>query len=183
MGLFDFMKKRQPANEVAQPSQSLPETAEHESAKEPNAVQPHASSSLSPSGMGIDLIYDYLNRDFETLAYNDALSSPDIAYKEKAKTIIRCRLQVLIDQVKVKYQDDLREIDFHIDSRSKAGLVDVVYKLRTNKDKLTDHHNKLLEIERGLKDESSYIMGMMLAYEKGFMRGLAALSMDKLNRL
>ncbi|MFV0397850.1 MAG: hypothetical protein ACK5JU_07515 [Bacteroidales bacterium] len=183
MGLFNFGKKKPPTTE----SQSVESTAALENSDQPVNSDPQPAKTLPPrlqhSAQGIDLIYDYLNQDFENMGYNDALCSPDIAYKEKAKIIISFRLKVLIDQIKIKYQDDLREIEFHIDSRSKAGLIDMIFKLNTNKEKLTQHYDKLLEIEKSLQDQNSYLNGMTLAYEKGFMRGLATLSMDKINTL
>ena len=125
--------------------------------------------------MPIDLIYQFLKEDYETKGYEDALCNPDNSYKEMNKVIIRNNLEV-----KLKYMDDVREIDFHIQSRAQAGLVDVVEQLKTRKQTLTEHQRQLEEMERDLRNNTGYMIGMLLSYERGFLRGLAALSLETL---
>jgi hypothetical protein len=96
------------------------------------------------------------------------------------KVIIRNNLEVRFKQVKLKYMDDVREIDFHIQSRAQAGLVDVVEQLKTRKQTLTEHQRQLEEMERDLRNNTGYMIGMLLSYERGFLRGLAALSLETL---
>jgi len=147
---------------------------------------PNADDSINTktitygSSMPIDLIYQFLKEDYETKGYEDALCNPDNSYKEMNKTIIRNNLEVRFKQVKLKYMDDVREIDFHIQSRAQAGLVDVVELLKARKQTLTEHQQQLEEMERDLKNGSGYMIGMLLSYERGFLRGLAALSLETL---
>lgn len=147
---------------------------------------PNADDSINTktiiygSSMPIDLIYQFLKEDYETKGYEDALCNPDNSYKEMNKTIIRNNLEVRFKQVKLKYMDDVREIDFHIQSRAQAGLVDVVELLKARKQTLTEHQQQLEEMERDLRNGSGYMIGMLLSYERGFLRGLAALSLETL---
>lgn len=140
---------------------------------------PNTSISYG-SSMPIDLIYQFLKEDYETKGYEDALCNQDNSYKEMNKLIIRNNLEVKFKQVKLRYMDDVREIDFHIQSRSQAGLVYVVEQLKARKQTLTEHQRQLEEMEEDLKNNTGYMVGMLLSYERGFLRGLAALSLETL---
>ena len=148
--------------------------------QDPNDDSGNTTTITYGSSMPIDLIYQFLKEDYETKGYEDALCNPDNSYKEMNKVIIRNNLEVRFKQVKLKYMDDVREIDFHIQSRAQAGLVDVVEQLKTRKQTLTEHQRQLEEMERDLRNNTGYMIGMLLSYERGFLRGLAALSLETL---
>ncbi|MEG1615959.1 MAG: hypothetical protein RR202_05515 [Bacteroidales bacterium] len=132
------------------------------------------------TGQGIDKIYEYLKIDFEKKGYEDAMANPDISYRDMNKSIIRSQLEINFNQIKVKYEDKLRLIDFHINSRRDAGLIDVVNQLISHKEQLLEHQSKLLKMEKDLVDNKPYMISMLLSYDKGFAKGLAALSIEQL---
>ena len=134
------------------------------------------------TGMPIDLIYSFLKEDYETKGYDDALSNPDVSYKEMNKSMIRSNLEIKFRQVKLKYTDNLRNLDFHIKSRSEAGLVDLVKQLEMKKEMLLQHMEELNRMERDFQENVPYMTGMLLSYERGFLRGLGALSLEQIER-
>lgn len=133
------------------------------------------------SGMPIDLIYGFLKRDYEAKGYDDALTNPDVSYKEMNKAMICSELEVKLRQVKLKYEDDMRELDFHISSRKEAGLVEIVRQLEVRKEMLQQHMNKLTQMEKDFENKAPYMMGSLLSYERGFLKGLGAISLQQMN--
>ena len=98
------------------------------------------------------------------------------------KSMIRSNLEIKFRQVKLKYTDNLRNLDFHIKSRSEAGLVDLVKQLEMKKEMLLQHMEELYRMERDFQENVPYMTGMLLSYERGFLRGLGALSLEQIER-
>ena len=135
------------------------------------------------TGKPIDLIYNFLKDDYESKGYDDSLTNPDTSYKEMNKSMIRSSLEIKFKQVHRKYEDDLRTIDFHINSRKEAGLVELVKELETKKEILLQHVKELNTMEQDFINEAPYMMGMLFSYERGFLRGLAALSLEQIKSI
>ena len=183
MGFWNLFRSEQAAMAEAKQSEQdqVPEIQKGDFIDE---IPPSDDNSLIiryGTGMPIDLIYGFLKEDYETKGYEDAMSNPDVSYKEMNKQIIRSNLEVKFRQVKLRYTDDLRTIGFHINSRSNAGLVDVVKQLETQKETLVQHMNELDKMEQDFRDSLPYMTGMLFSYERGFLRGLAALSLGQMN--
>ena len=66
------------------------------------------------TGMPIDAVYAYVEKDYEQEGYDDAICNPDSSYKESRKVIIRSGLNRRFEQVRLRYKNDLREIDVQI---------------------------------------------------------------------
>ncbi len=160
---------------------SLPEV-EQDHLPEEGAIQGEEAPVSYATNMPIDLIYSYLRKDYEQRGYEDALANPDAVYKELNKSLLRSDFEILFKQVKRRYEDDLKEIEFHIQSRTEAGLLNVVEQLKTRREILLQHLTEMKEMEDDLKNNSSYMGRMLFAYERGFLRGLAALSLDAFKR-
>ncbi|MBD3592718.1 hypothetical protein HC965_25575 [Bacteroides sp. GM023] len=182
MGFWNLFKSTHPT--IAEAKQGEQETiSEIQKEDFVDETPPGDDNSLViryGTGMPIDLIYGFLKEDYETKGYEDAMSNPDVSYKEMNKQIIRSNLEIKFRQVRLKYTDDLRAVEFHIGSRSDAGLVDVVKQLETQKYTFVQHMNELDKMEQDFKDGLAYMTGMLLSYERGFLRGLAALSLGQI---
>lgn len=180
MGFMDFFRRSTSATPVSETPKEVkqePQTAE-QAGMSGNGSEVGRGAIGYETGMPIDLIYFYLKEDNEKKGYDDAICNPDMSYKEMNKTLIRSNLEVKFKQIILKYTDDLREIDFHIESRSQAGLVDVVEQLKSRKETIQKHMTILLEMEADLKKDAPYMLGMLMSYDRGFMKGLAALSLE-----
>lgn len=126
---------------------------------------------------GIEEIYFFLQQDYESRGYNDALTSPDESYRTDNINLLIKDLAILIQKVSTYYEDLLREIDFHILSRGRAGLIDLVEVLKTRKELVEDHLKKVSQIRYELESNNGMTHRVILSYQRGFMRGLSAITM------
>ncbi len=179
MGFWNLFRKKESNTEL---SDTLPEIKKEDFVDDSNPNSNKTVTITYGTGMPIDLIYGFLKEDYESRGYDDALSNPDISYREMNKTIIKNNLIIKFKQVRLKYTDVLREIDFHIDSRTRAGLVDLVRELETKRETYQQHMKELNQMEQDFQDEKPYMVGMLFSYDKGFSRGLAALSLEQIKK-
>jgi hypothetical protein len=130
--------------------------------------------------IGLDAIYAFLQADFESKGYNDALTNPEESYKADNLKLLNHDLLILIDRSANYYESFLKELDFHIGSRSRAGLVDLVEELKIRKDIILEHQTKIQQIKAEAVNGNGPSERISLSYQRGFMRGLAAISQSKM---
>lgn len=128
---------------------------------------------------GIESVYAFLQDNYEARGYNDALVSPDDSYKRENIKLIRYDLEILLQQVTTYYEDSVRIIDFHVKSRMRAGLVDLVEELNTRKETIIEHMSKVNGIRQEMESDTGMTQRILLSYQRGFMRGLSALTQAK----
>lgn len=128
------------------------------------------------SDNNIDLLFRFLDRNLESQGYDDALRNPDITNMKENIASIKNDLQRTIKKVKTFYEGFIREIIFHIESRSRSGMVDTVQELQMKKQIAEDHMQKVLEIDDDTKNDRGDSQGLILSYTRGFKNGLAAIS-------
>lgn len=187
MSIFDYFKKSKTTEQAPTPTvtnevetQKMEQEIKEEDfidKSDPKESNKYVSYSYI-SKMPIDLIYQYLKDDYETKGYEDALCNPDRSYKEMNKILIRSNLEVMLRQVNLKYKTFLSEIDSQIEARQQSGLIDVVDQLKSKSILYKEHLRLLQEMDNDLINNKPYMVGMLLSYERGFLRGLAALSME-----
>ena len=98
MGLFNIFRKKNgnKANVSGDPAR------EFNSAWNNPAAQ--SIESLSPNGSkGLDAIYNFLQNDYESKGYNDALTNPDESYKTDNIKMFNHDLFILIDKSATYY--------------------------------------------------------------------------------
>lgn len=167
MGLFSFLRKKKelPLSTIPQEDITLPENEQ--------STELHTTV---PGGDGIFRIYNYLQQDFEAKGFNDALISPDDGYKNDNIRLIRYDLEILIHQVKTYHDSLMKDMEFHIHSRGRAGLIDLVDELKIKQTDLLDHMEKVKEFERSVATDSGLCERAILAYKRGFMKGMASIT-------
>jgi hypothetical protein len=183
MGFFDLFKKTEQVQEsYLEPKSTLPEIKEDDfiDNSEPSGLENSTYSAEYGSKLPIDIIYGFLKENYENKAYHDALTSPDRSYKETNISILRSALEVKFKQVMLRYEDMLRDIDFHIKSRGEAGLTDIVELLKSKKETYEKHVEEIKKMKQDLDNEELYMIGAFKSYEVGFTRGLASLSLHNL---
>ncbi|MFZ4860758.1 hypothetical protein ACL9RF_01090 [Sphingobacterium sp. Mn56C] len=176
MGIFDFFKKQHKSTEE--------KAEENGNILIPEKVFIEKIDAESPANLntavGIQAIYNYLKLDFESKGFNDALVSPDEKYKQDNLKLIKYDLEIILHQVKTYHDSMVKEIDFHISSRSRAGLVDLVEELQTKKADLLEHMGKVYEIDKSLKEDTGLFERAILAYQRGFTKGLSSITQSTL---
>ena len=182
MGFFDLFRRKATSNNGdLHPDNGLPEIYDDTTSDHPD---PNAKPESPGFGIKspIDVIYNYLSEDYENRAYNDALTNPDISYKDTNLLIIRSNLEVKFKQVLLTYDNMLRELDFHIQSRAQAGLSDVVELLKVRKATYEQHVQEIHRMKGDLDRGELYMSGIFKSYEVGYLRGLASISLTNLNK-
>ena len=184
MGLFSLFKKNS-SHRNGQSVNHLGGTYENGFPEIPEKVfiekdeikaDPNVSQAGQKLASNIDMLFEFLEKNYEELGYNDALRNPDASHMEQNVEAIQNQLQRVINRVKTFYEDFIKEINFHIDSRSRSGMVDTVEELKMKKDIAESHISKVIEIETDSKNGVGDSQGILIGYRRGFRNGLAAIS-------
>lgn len=190
MGLFNLFNKRNEKSNfnslTTNPiSQEIPESVfiekENYTPLENNlqtetktTSQPHQTNSGNESG--INILFNLLEKNHESKGYEDALINPDTSHLEQNIEALKNELQRTIHKVKIFYEDFIREIDFHIETRSRSGMVDTVEELTVKRKTAESHINQIKEIEQDSLENKGASQGIIISYTRGFKNGLAAIS-------
>lgn len=124
----------------------------------------------------LEKIYAFASKDFEETGYDDALVNPDFSYSDDNVKLLKYDFQILIKRAYKTYEDYIKDIEFHIESRKNAGLIDTVKLLETMLVKTKDSIKEVKAIEEDFVNNTGLIERVSLSYKRGFMRGLAAMS-------
>ncbi|NPD82708.1 hypothetical protein HPS57_12100 [Prevotella sp. PINT] len=126
------------------------------------------------TGMPIDVIFNFIRKDYETEGYNDALVSTDPTYKATKEGMIRSDLKTLFTQVALKYQNDIRMLDVEIANYKQACLFISVSAMESRRATFEEHLSKIIEMESQLDNNDPRMMIMIESYRRGFLKGMAA---------
>ena len=61
------------------------------------------------TGMPIDVIFNFIHKNFEEEGFQDALVNSDITYRDTKEKIIRTDLEMLFKRITLRYKSDIRE--------------------------------------------------------------------------
>ncbi|WP_126244414.1 hypothetical protein [Chitinophaga rhizosphaerae] len=179
MGLFNIFNRQRPnghshALAIESVIPDIPESTFVE--MEAPGKEPAEEKTTTQQSGGIHLLYEFLDRNFETKGYNDALINPDTTHLDQNVTALKNDLERSIRKVKTFYEDFIRQIDFHITSRSRSGMIDTVEELTVKREIAESHIGQVKEIEEQAKRNEGVGHGIVISYTRGFRNGLAAIS-------
>ena len=136
-----------------------------------------SSEEFSEAGRyNLKRIYAFASKDFEEKGYDDALINPDHSYSSDNIRLLKYDFHILIKRAFKSYEDYIKDIEFHIESRNNAGLIDTVKLLETALIKTKDSIAEVKLIEEDFLNDAGLIDRVSLSYKRGFTRGLAAMS-------
>jgi hypothetical protein len=141
--------------------------------------QVNGQDNMINSGLnerGIYLLYQVMERNYNAKGYEDALINPDTSNLTENIESLKNELQRMIKRVKTFYEDFLKEVEFHIISRSRSGMTDMVEELTMKKETAEMHMIKIKDIEKETLESKGDCQGIILSYTRGFKNGLAAIS-------
>ena len=180
MGIFNFFRRKQVVSEnngSEGSSSNLPLAVPKDAFMDQNdSKQKQGLLTINGLDNGIEQVYLFLQADTESKGYSDALINADESFKSDNIRLIKLDLQILIDKTYTYYDNLISEINLHIATRSRAGLVDLVRELESRKILILDYKQKLLILKESINDENGMCQRCILSYQRGFMRGLAALT-------
>lgn len=187
MGLFNFFKRKNYTTSEEQ-GQNQKELDNDDQTKIPdrNLFVKDLKSSNAPeviSETSWKRIFDRIRRDYELEGYNDALGTADNKYRDDNISIIKLDLIADIQEAEIDIKEYLKEVEFHIQSRKKADLHDLVEELESKKEICLERLKTMDGIKKDVENETGSATRIILAYKRGFNKGLAALSVANiLNR-
>lgn len=181
MGLFDLFKKK----EESQVGEASGENSENNNTNETivdrnifvKDPQNNATTVVDDqNSTAWKRIFNRIRKDYEIEGYNDALSTADVKYRDDNKEILKLNLRIDIEEAEVEIKEYLKELDFHIRSRAKAELNDLVEELESKKVVFEERLEKLTELKTDLHNDTGMPLRIQLAYNRGFNKGMAALT-------
>lgn len=181
MGLFSFFNRKNGSIpdiqnlSTAHNNHEIPERVFIEK-EGPNPDKEEEKDGQPATDNGINLLFKFLNTNHEGQGYDDALINPDSSHLAQNLELLKNELERTIRKVKTFYEDFIAEIDFHIASRARNGMIDTVEELTMKKDIAESHFKKVLEIEDEAKNNRGDGQGLLMSYTRGFKNGLAAIS-------
>lgn len=182
MALFNWFGKKQVENE-----QLIPEVVEpiQEQSNEQDPTEEEGKKNVITimwgTGMPIDVIYNFIHKDFEEQGYQDALVNTDIVYRNAKETIIRNDLQMLFKRIILRYRKDIREIDVQIDNAKKALALTSAASMQACRDTYEEHLAEIAEMQQQLEANDPKMTTMIESYRRGFLKGIAAVTTNFIN--
>lgn len=172
-----------PAAPSITPEPNLPEIEERvfiENNAAPATSSPNHFTEKEPAPVKVDhninLLFSFLDRNHESRGYDDALLNPDSSHLQQNLDALKNELSRTINKVKTFYEDFIQETEYHILSRGRSGMLDMVEELEMKKRIAEAHVSKVKEIEDSLNQETGDCKGLLISYTRGFKNGLAAIS-------
>jgi hypothetical protein len=132
--------------------------------------------AAAPVDYNIGVLFAFMDRNHEAKGYDDALLNPDSSHLDQNREALKNELGRTINKVKTFYEDFIQETEFHILSRGRSGMVDMVEELEMKKKIALGHVEKVREVEESLGHEDGDCKGILISYTRGFKNGLAAIS-------
>lgn len=184
MGLFSrfFNRSNGHANGVDNSSQQTAQKGPEITEETFIVKEKPAENRIAQEEVGINLLFQFLERNHEAKGYDDALINPDTTHLEQNIEALKNDLERTIRKVKTFYEDFIREINFHISSRGRSGMVDTVEELTMKKETAENHIKQVVEIEQQAKNNQGVGQGIIISYTRGFRNGLAAISHHSIMR-
>jgi len=179
MGLFSFFRKQN--RELTGQAGNVPaDISKDLFIDESDPVEKADAREWKGEPAGIEAVYRFLQDDYESRGYQDALTNPDESYRNDNLKLFRQDLFILLQRASTYYETMLTRLDFHLASRERAGLIDLVEELRARKELVSSYLEKIREIHTGAKNNNGMTERIMLSYQRGFNRGLAAISKSEI---
>lgn len=126
------------------------------------------------TGMPIDIIFNFIHKNFEEEGFQDALVNSDIAYRDTKERIIRHDLEMLFRRIILRYKNDIREIDVNIDNAQKACALTAANRLQARRETFEEHLAEINEMQQMLYADDPKMTTMIESYRRGFLKGIAA---------
>lgn len=133
------------------------------------------------TGMPIDVIFNFIHKDFEDEGYQDALVNSDLQYREAKEGIIRNDLKMLFKRISLRYKSDIREIEVQMRNAQESYAMSSASLLQVRKETYEEHLEEIAEMERLLEANDPKMMTMIESYRRGFLKGISAITLKFIN--
>lgn len=181
MGIFNYFRPRQ--EQLTMPLRQDASTVPRDSYGEIQGVRESAPMpSVNGQPNDIEAVYVFLQADYESRGYNDALINADNSNKNDGIKLITLDLQLLTRRVINYYDKKIKDMEVQISSRGRAGLLDLVEELRSEKEKAERDLEEVKQMNAEIETGTGMVERIILTYQKGFMRGLSAITQSRMTK-
>ena len=133
------------------------------------------------TGMPIDVIFNFIHRNFEEEGFQDALVNCDITYRDAKEKIIRNDLEMLFKRIVLKYKSDIRMVNVRIDNAQKALALAAASDMAALRETYEEHLTEIQEMQQQLEANDPKMTTMIESYRRGFLKGIAANAVNFIN--
>lgn len=133
------------------------------------------------TGLPIDVIYNYIHKDFEEEGYQDALINQDVTYRDAKITIILNDLSMLFKRITLRYKTDIRRVKVMIENNRQAFALAAASDLEALLETYNEHLAEISKMESMMAANDPKMMTMIESYRRGFLKGNAAVTINFLN--
>ena len=144
------------------------------SSEEKKVVEKRLLTITWGTGMPIDVLFNFIHKNFEEEGFQDALVNSDIKYRDTKEKIIRNDLEMLFRRIILRYKNDIREIDVNIDNARKAYALTAASRLQARRETFEEHLNEINEMQQLLNADDPKMTTMIESYRRGFHKGITA---------
>ena len=187
MGLFNLFGSK-PKEEImpqfAETPMELPEgnKEQDDSTKvEPSENNQNIITIKWGTGMPIDVIFNFIHKNFEEEGFQDALVNSDIAYRDAKEKIIRNDLEMLLNRIILKYKSDIRVVSVKIDNAQKALALTAASDMMALRETCEEHLLEIQRMQSQLDENDPKMTTMIDSYRRGFLKGIAANAVSFIN--
>lgn len=151
---------------------------ENASLEEEKKDEKHLITITWGTGMPIDVIFNFIHKNFEEEGFQDALVNCDITYRDAKETIIRNDLEMLFKRIILKYKSDIRVVNVKIGNAHKALALASAADMEALRATYEEHLAEIQEMQSQLEANDPKMTTMIESYRRGFLKGIAANTMN-----
>ena len=133
------------------------------------------------TGMPIDVIFNFIHKNFEEEGFQDALVNCDITYRDAKEKIIRNDLEMLFKRIILKYKNDIRMLNVKIENAKKALALAAASDMEALRATYEEHLTEIQEMQLQLEANDPKMTTMIESYRRGFLKGIAANTVNFIN--
>ena len=133
------------------------------------------------TGMPIDVIFNFIHKNFEEEGFQDALVNCDITYRDAKEKIIRTDLEMLFKRIVLKYKSDIRVVNVKIENAHNALALAAAADMEALRETYEEHLAEIMEMQTQLEANDPKMTTMIESYRRGFLKGIAANTVNFIN--
>lgn len=126
------------------------------------------------TGMPIDVIFNFIHKNFEEEGFQDALINQDVAYRDAKEKIIRNDLEMLFKRMILRYRSDIRVVNAKIRNAQRALALGAASDMEALRETYEEHLEEIREMQELLEKNDPKMTTMIESYRRGFLKGIAA---------
>lgn len=151
----------------------------HEEPKEED--EKHMITITWGTGMPIDVIFNFIHKNFEEDGFQDALVNCDITYRDAKEKIILNDLEMLFKRIILRYKSDIRVVNVKIENAHKALALAAAANMEALCATYEEHLAEIQEMQSLLEANDPKMTTMIESYRRGFLKGIAANAVNFIN--